>query len=197
MRDPRELLSLLTEKIINLESVTYGGIPEITEEDMSHAMGFIRDKKAALLIGVRYCGRTEDIRELDYALWLTALDLFPKWRRENSYIRGAELIRRMCQMAINEYMDEHRCPACQGTSPKLKENLKQAFHGDHTFCETCKDSGRVFPTEAFRAEVMKMDARLWENVWAEKFRRIQLILHSWESSAVSDLYDALREPQTC
>lgn len=196
MRDPRELLGLLTEKIASLEGYN-GGTPEITQDDMSHAMGFVRDPNASLLMGVKYCGRSSQIHKLDIALWLEAVGKFPDWHKDETYIRGSEFIRRMCQMALNEYMDKHLCPTCNGTSPVTKESLKNAFHNDHVFCETCRDIGRVYPTDNFLAQVMGIDIRIWSRSWAERYREVQRILFAWESAAVDDLVEALREPQTC
>lgn len=196
MRDPRELLCLLTEKIVSLEGYS-GGIPEITQDDMSHAMGFVRDPNASLLLGVKYCGRSADIHKLDITLWLAAIGKFPDWVRDSNYTRGGEFIRRMCQMAVNEYMDKHLCQTCNGTSPVLKENLKNAFHKDQVFCETCRDIGRVYPTDDFRAEIMGINPKMWQRSWSDRYRDIQAILHEWEGRAVSELYEAMREPQTC
>lgn len=196
MRDPRELLALLTEKIVSLDRES-GGVPEITQDDISHAMGFIRDPNASLLVGVKYCGRSGDIHKLDLTLWLEAAGKSNRWEKDEGYTRRKEFIRRMCQMALNEYMDQHLCPTCNGTSPVLRENLKNAFHKDHLFCETCRDIGRVYPSDEFRAEVMGINPKLWQRSWSDKYREIQAILYNWESLAVTDLIEALREPQAC
>lgn len=187
----RELLALLTAKVQRYV-VSDGGIPEVTQEDMSHAMGYIRDKRAALLIGVKYCGRSEDVWELDFALWQSAILRFPEWQRDKEYIKGREFIRHLCQMALNEHMEEHTCHTCKGTSAKLKEDLKHAFHKDFEFCSTCNDSGKVRPSEKDRARIVGVNFKLWERHWSEKYRQIQAILNDWEGTAAGDLQDALR-----
>lgn len=190
MRDPRELLSTLTAEVQGYEIVD-GAIPEYLPSDLAHAMGFIKDKDAALLIGVKYCGRSEDIHALDLRFWMLVIDNYGNWTRTKGYKRGSEFIRRLSQMAINEYMDDHRCPACLGTSEKMKEDLRLAFHKDFVFCETCNDLGKVFPRETDRARLAKMDQGLWDKVWAYKYRQIQSLIHDLERKACEDLEDAL------
>lgn len=188
----KELLALLTAKVQSYV-ISSGGIPEVSQQDVSHAMGYIKDRNAALLIGVKLCGRSDDIWELDIALWETILFQFPEWRKEGKYTPGKEFIRHMCQTALNEHMDNHLCPTCKGTSARLKEDLKHAFHSDFLFCSTCMDSGRVHPSEETRADIIGVDRKIWRKVWSSKYRRIQAVLNAWETIAIKELQEALRQ----
>lgn len=185
----QELLSLLTARVQRF-ALAPGGIPKLTAEDVAHALGRVRNRNAALLIGVKYGGRTGDIRKLDHALWLTILKEYPSWTKEKGYTKGQEFIRSMCQMALAEYMDDHLCPDCGGRSAKAKENLSHAFH-DMTFCPTCNDSGKVYPDERTRARIMQIETRLWEKYWSDKYRKIQAEIYAWEYAALDDLASSL------
>jgi len=198
MKDVREFLSLLTERSIGLTYPDRSGsayntdVSAINQIDVAHAMGLVKNPKAACLLGVKYGGRSSDIHKLDLIVWTSVLDLFPDWTMDKTYQKGREFIRRMCQLAVAEHMDEHRCPSCNGTSPAKKEAMKNVFH-DTVFCETCGDTGRVYPSEADRAETMGIDLKLWERHWSDRFRQIQAMLHAWEIDGAMDLYAALKD----
>lgn len=190
----QELLSLLTARVQRFH-LAPGGIPLLTTEDAAHALGRVRDRNAALLIGVKYGDRTNDIRQLERSLWFLILKNYPKWTKIEGYERGREFIRRMCQMALSEHMGDHLCPTCKGQSERARENLKHAFHRDVTFCVTCNDRGKVHPDDRTRAEMMGLHVDVWQKHWSRKYRKIQAQLFAWEDSALEDLADALCEPQ--
>jgi len=207
LKDVREFLALLTERGIGLISpdrdmlrynIEEPGI--INQIDVAHAMGFIQNPKAARLIAVKYANRSCEIHSLDIDVYLSVLDQFPEWARAAKTDRrpgtrgGTEFVRKMCQLAIAEHMDEHRCFICNGTSAKRKEDMKNVFH-DMVFCETCKDTGRVYPTDIERASLMEVDQKIWERIWSNRFREIQGMLMAWEGSASVDMYVALRGMQ--
>lgn len=191
----QELLALLTARVQRFQ-LAPGGIPDITQEDIAHAMGRIESKSGSVLIRVKYCGRAEDLHSLDLIIWTTILEMYPQWTGEPGYVKGGEFVRKLCQMALAEHMDDHRCPVCKGTSSKIKEDLKNVFHQDQVYCETCGDSGKVYPTEEFRASMIGLNMRFWDRVWGEKYRKIQQFLHNLESDAVGDMTAALKEVET-
>ncbi len=197
MKDVREFLALLTERGLGLINSDRKGTSYnvegrgINQIDVAHALGYVKNHNAARLLGVKYGGRTSDIHDLDIAVWMAVIEKFPNWTQDKTYQRGKEFVRRMCQLALAEYMDEHRCPVCNGTSAAMKETMKHVFH-DMVYCEPCKDSGRVYPSDGERADVMGIDPMLWNRHWRDRFDAIKAMLSGWEISAAGDMYRALK-----
>lgn len=171
MRDPRELLALLTAKVQRFQ-VAPGGIPAITPEDVSHALGMIHSDEARLYARLKYAGQSEYAEGVALAIRRHVLlrKADKNWR-----IPRKDWILDMAYMMLAESIDPNVCPWCVGRAEVRPE------HGPTITCSACKGTGKKTMRDSDRARLMGVAKSRWSEVWGERYKECQIeTLDKWE-----------------
>lgn len=179
MRDPRELLALLTAKVQRFQ-VAPGGIPFLTPQDMAQALGMIKHPSARLYARVKYCQQYDFAEELAinmrYVVLRDLLDGTWKIPREAKLGRDVEFILDLCRLAIYEACDPNLCPWCLGRAEVRPET------GPVIVCSACRGTGQRTLRGVDRARLLGLPTQRWSD-WSERYRDIQ--------AATVDKYEGL------
>ena len=178
MRDPLELLSMLTARVQRFHMAP-GGIPAITSDDVAHALGMIHNDEARLYARLKYCHQHTYAEGL--ALYIRRYVLMRKlsdrWR-----IPRKDFILDMACLMLAEAVDPHICSWCKGRGerPEIKEG--QAT-GKLEPCDQCRQTGRRSAEliQADRARLMGLSPQAWHNTWEDRYHdaRTDTVL-KWE-----------------
>lgn len=164
-----EAVKLLASHSVNLEPS--GGIPEVTAEDIAHALGTLKHKYASLVIRVKYADQKELGRDLFVSLYTCMMESGAKdWIRPRPH-----WVYEMCHTALNEFLAPALCPECNGLGEFLHKSLKIT-------CESCLGTGKFRPVDP--AIILKV--RNWKP-WDGQYRQIMGKLALWEDIAVGAL----------
>ena len=152
-----ESITLITARASRMERGS-GGISDITEADISHALALIKVLGAAYLLRVKIAGqdkfRPHLIAELE--------------RREQKHIR-------LCHIAVTEYCAPALCKTCNGREAhRIGELL--------IVCPTCNGSGKYRHPDP--SEQLGLTGRQW-GALEGTYRDILGRLSVWESIGIS------------
>lgn len=199
MRDPRELLALLTAKIQRFQ-VAPGGIPFLTPQDMAQALAYIGKYNPNAAIFTRFKYLREYFRAEDIALRMRrkiGVDLVcGDWK-----VPRKEFILDLCYLALCESVDPHTCPWCLGREKTLvDQEMAEAAQrdikpgqtvlkeGQLIVCSLCHGTGKRTIKQSDRSRLMGVTESAWSHSWADKYRDIQVhTVDRWEG-----VIDALR-----
>jgi len=176
--NPAESLAQLCEKISRYADRVDESPATLKPVDINHALGLVQDSLGATLVRVKYCSQSNLIHDLDIGIWLRAVDLFraKKW--------SGKRLRSMCQVGLAEHIDDHVCPICNGR--------KAAWIGSKLIeCDKCRGTGRLYPSDDFRIEVLNLPPKAWKNHYDQRYRMVQSLISSLEDSTLSDLVTRL------
>lgn len=160
MKDPRELLGLLTVKVQRF-SVAPGGIPAITPEDVAHILGMISNRRTVLFARVKYADQkefAEELADLMRTQVLQEIEGIAKWRN------GPDWVLSMCRLALAESVHPHTCSWCLGRAELILDE------GKRIICDGCKGTGRRTWRDADRAKKMEITKQAWSNHWSDRYR---------------------------
>lgn len=164
-----ESAKLLAPHSINLDPK--GGIPDVTAEDVAHALGTLKHKYASLVIRVKYAGQEELERDLFVSLYTCMMESGAKdWIRPRP-----RWILDMCHTALSEFLAPALCPDCNGKGEFMHKSLKIT-------CQTCLGSGKFKPIDPQDA----LNVSHWK-LWDGQYRQIMGKLSLWEDIAVGAL----------
>lgn len=173
--NPRELLALLTARVQRFH-LAPGGIPNITPEDIAHALGMIHHPEARLYARVKYCGQDMFAEELALSMRRHALMSIakPEWKVPRELpIRGdKEWWLDMCRLALIEAVDPMTCTWCNGRA-EVQADSKRIV------CSNCRGTGKKGMNNASRARHMGVSREAWgkdsrKGQWATIYREIQV-----------------------
>jgi len=179
--DARELLSLLTVKVQHFSSAP-GGIPHITQEDVSHALALIKSPPARLYARVKYADQKLFASELATELlyYCSHIDGFTTWK-----VRPGNL-QSVCALALYEAINPHICPWCHGR----KETVIEARV---IVCDGCRGSGRRYLTDSDRAKLVNIPKSTWYDSWIDRYKSVQQVIDKWEDIVAGALKKRLNE----
>lgn len=177
-----EILTKLNPGSINLEGVR-GGVPDITFEDV--CMALAPASQGAWLTLMVIHGQSELRNKLKNHLYVAAAGIcgnIKKTEQEKKY----NIIERLTLLAIEEVIDDKKCPACKGV--KYLASKK---------CHVCNGKGHVFKVKHKVYEqlapvydaVPKSRVKYWENY----YNRIVNRLRGWEGEGYAEIYKYMQE----
>lgn len=177
-----ELLAMMTPHGVEIGHA-HGGIAKLTGIDVAGAMGMadISQGEQQLMLAM-YCGDLEALRQLEYSIYLKAVDIAiaKGWK----VVRGKEYLRGVCQLAICEIVGHNRCRKCNGTK----------FNKDHKSCRRCEGSGMEKPVSGNqKADYIDMPRTTWHPVWDGRYVVVLGELQRWHDRACIRISRALKD----
>lgn len=164
-----ESAKLLAPHSINLDPK--GGIPDVSAEDVAHALGTLKHRYASLVIRVKYAGQHELTQDLFISLYTNMMESGAKdWIRPRHH-----WVFDMCKVGLDEFLAPSLCPTCNGIGERLFGNLKVT-------CEPCLGTGKYRPKDP--AELLNVPN--WRP-WDSQYRQIMGKLSLWEDIAIGAL----------
>ena len=165
------MVKLLSPKSINLEP--RGGIPDLTSEDISHALGTIRHPHASLVLRVKLAGQETYRQDLFIALYTHVMEnMALDWPRPRNH-----WIFDLTKLAVSDFLAPALCPTCNGLGSFNHGQLKVT-------CEPCLGTGRY--RHIIPEEVLHIRPRTWRT-WEPRYLDILGKLSLWESIACNAL----------
>lgn len=171
-----ELLTFLNAKVQQF-SVSPGGIPNLTSEDISHLIGKIqaeaKDKEMAKLacdyVVLKIAG-TGDQRKLAEGLRRQIWKFKEKelWR-----VPKKDFMLDLCILALSESLDAKICPDCKGREGGI-------IKGRYVICGPCGGTGKRKIYDKDRANLLKVSRPSWSDTWGPRYRQICMIIDRWE-----------------
>lgn len=192
MRDPRELLALLTAKVQRFQ-LAPGGIPFLTQPDVAAALAYIGkyNPNAALYARFKYLKEYFRADDLVYRMRLKVMNdlVAGDWK-----IPRQDFLLDMCYLALAEAIDPHSCPWCLGREAVLidSEMAEEALRdlrgkqvrlreGQVITCSLCHGSGKRTIKDVDRAKLMAVRPDSWGHHWGDKYKDIQVhTVDRWE-----------------
>ena len=182
--NPHKLLALLTARVQRFH-LAPGGIPNLTAEDIAHALGKIHHPESRLYARVKYCGQHMFAEELALSMRRYALMNIakPEWKvpRKLPTHGDKEWWLDMCRLVLIEAVDPLTCTWCDGRAEVQAESKR-------IVCSNCRGTGKKSMTNADRARHMTISREAWgkeskKGQWSAIYRDIQL--------ATTDKYEDL------
>ena len=185
MRDPRELLALLTAKIQRFQ-VAPGGIPAITPEDMAHTLGIIYNDNARLYARLKYCGESTYGEGLALCIRRHIMNkkLDGSWR-----VPRKEFLLELSYLILAEAVDPNVCSWCKGRGEVAPET------GPVITCGGCQGGGRKAGPmlESDRARLLGLTRQAWNNTWSDRYKEVQAeTVDKWEEVVRAAIKKRLR-----
>lgn len=142
-----------------------GGIPDLTAEDIAHALGMIASEEARLYARIKYCAQLEFAEDLARAMrrYILFRKVDDKWR-----IPRPDFLLDMTYLMLAEAVDPHTCSWCQGRAEVKPEQ------GPVIVCEACKGTGKRAMRDGDRARLMDISKSSWSETWGERYRDVQI-----------------------
>lgn len=179
----KELLSLLTPRVQRFH-LAPGGIPNLTAEDIAHALGMIQNDLARVYARVKYADQMEYAEGLVLAIRRHILlrKLDEEWR-----IPRKEFILDMSYMMLAEAVDPNICLWCCGRAEIKPET------GPVIVCGACQGQGRKKIRDRDRAHVMGISKQSWSSNWNDRYIEIQEeTVDTWEDLFAGALKKRMR-----
>lgn len=164
-------ISLLTQKT-QVFQPSYGGTPEITQDDIAGALGFINSEGACLLGRIKFAEQNMFLSDLEKRVvkqleWIARTE---KWR-----IHKKGLLAGLARLAIVETINPMRCWCCKGTKHRMVNKLK-------VVCNICYGSGRFRLPNRSCYEAIEISKRAWQQYWRSRYYKDVLpIMDRYES----------------
>ncbi|MCR4307171.1 MAG: hypothetical protein NUV80_01265, partial [Candidatus Berkelbacteria bacterium] len=114
-RNPKELLSLLNQKIQHF-ALAPGGVPYFTPEDIAGLISKVANPNIRLYARVKYAQQTGFSEELAHCMRIEASTLsdIGGWR-----VPRPEWLLDLSRLALFEDIDPQTCPICKGVAQRL------------------------------------------------------------------------------
>ncbi len=132
------------------------GRPEITSQDIAHALGMIKHVGACLMGRVMYADQKAYWPALEACLETDVLEAISRegWRVSPADAAG------VCRAAVAEFLDPQNCKACAGqmTSPDPRNPALVVV------CKVCEGSGKGVWSDRRRAKMAGITRHGW-NAW--------------------------------
>src|SRR5690348_6721006 len=108
-KDPRELLTLLTDKV--QQFFTLGGDPYYTSDEVAYILAQIHNPNARLYARVKYAGQMAFAEELALSMRseLASTDDIRRWQ-----VPRPDWVLDLARLAISEDVDPNKCRVCKG-----------------------------------------------------------------------------------
>lgn len=176
MSDARELLALLTCRVQRFH-LAPGGIPNLTAEDIAHALGTIKNENARLYVRVKFAGQTRFADALACAIrrhiMLRKMD--NGWR-----LPRPGFLFDLATLMLIEAIDPLICTTCEGTAQRATTT------GSVLVCEACNGAGQRRFTESDRIKMLGINKSSWYDPWSGRYRDAQIeIIDKWEDIALN------------
>lgn len=153
-----ESITKLTARSKDMEFVN-GGIPEITEADVCHALARLKVPGAALLLRVKIAGQ-------EFYRYPLAVELHRRHKRGTSELSF---------IAVNEYCAPALCKTCNGRESHKVGNLL-------IVCPVCHGSGRYrHPDPPGQLGLNPRQWRAMEGIYSDMLCRLSV----WESLGIA------------
>lgn len=164
-----EAAKLLAPHSINLDPK--GGIPDLTPQDVAHALGTLKHRYASLVLRVKYAGQDEFKQDLFIGLYTNMMETGAKdWIRPRHH-----WVFDLCRTGLGEFLAPTLCPTCNGLGSFKCGPLTVT-------CEPCLGTGRYKQPDP--AEIMGVkDWRRWDG----QYRQVLGKLGLWEDIAIGAL----------
>lgn len=169
-KDPRELLTLLTDKV--QQFVTLGGNPYYTAEEVAYILAQIPNPNARLYARVKYAGQLAFANELALSMRieLSSTDEIRYWQ-----VPRQDWILDLSRIALFEDIDPSKCKVCKGIKFKLIGSKIEV-------CTGCGGSGNTYLSDAKRAELMQIDKSNWSRLWRDRYDFLRAhTIWSWDN----------------
>lgn len=179
MSDARELLALLTCRVQRFH-LAPGGIPNLTAEDIAHALGTIKNENARLYVHVKFAGQTELSDDLACAIRRhVMLYMLDKWRVRR--IPRPGFLLDLARLAVMEATDPLTCTTCGGVPTRT------TVSGKMVTCADC-NNGRRKINAVDRALFVGISESSWSDLWSDRYRDMQIeTVDKWEDIALGAL----------
>ena len=169
-RNPKELLSLLNQKIQHF-ALAPGGIPYFTPEYIAGMVSKLENPHIRLYARVKYAQQTGFSEELAHCMRIEASTLsgIGAWR-----VPRHEWLLDLSRLALYEDIDPQICPICKGMGQAL-------VNSKIVICRACGGSQRASLMDSDRARFMKIDKSGWSRVWRDRYNDLKgHTVYSWD-----------------
>jgi len=185
--DARELLAKMCTHGVAFDSVSFGGRPELTAQDVAAAIGMagLCDGEVALL-RLRYCG--------DQSSWTTAriawyarvhdMGIRGRWPRP-SHEHPAWMV--LALGSLVDHCGPGTCSTCNGVAHLLINNKVQA-------CGACQGSGKESISERQLATLANIPRTTWQRVYTPLLAECRAVLRAIDDRACAKVGFRLRTP---
>ena len=172
--NPRRALAMLSTKTANLAGSS-GGIPETTQADVAAALTAVKCRFQLAAILLRWAGQGSEEHVTDLLLSRAA-----KLKVDNGWRRGKVKLRRLCEIAVDEWLRPSQCRACgaEGNVAAVK-------------CASCDGTGIRRKSGRAYAVAVGIDESSWRQSWASRYAEIVAVLEQAESEGLRALGKAL------
>jgi len=176
--NPRELLALLTARVQRFH-LAPGGIPNLTAEDIAHALGNIRNDDAVLYARVKFCGQSNYSENVARSIRRRFLE---RAADENWRIPRHGFLLDLSYLLFVEAIDPRTCPWCAGTAELRPEGMAVIV------CEACNGTGRRAFRDTDRSRLVGVSPQSWANIWGARYSDMQAdTVDKWEDLFVGAL----------
>lgn len=171
--------------------VGFGGMPDITPEDVAFALagqeaGNGLDRKIWLFGRFVFLRDGRALREL---VWRALLDASnnPEIRKMHARLPEEEKKRALSKMivaALIEHRDSSLCKVCNGQGQKV-------FQHKCIVCDACEGRGTQRWSDRKRAEKIRKDHRAYSRYWRDMYEEVWRMFNGWDSALNAHLIKRL------
>ena len=171
-RNPKELLSLLNQKIQHF-ALAPGGIPYFTPEDIAGMVSKLANPNIRLYARVKYAQQTGFSEELAHCMRIEASTLsgIGGWR-----VPRPDWLLDLSRLALYEDIDPQTCPICLGVAQAL-------VNSKIVVCQACGGSQRSSLSDSDRSRLMGIDRSGWSRLWRDRYNDLKgHTIYSWDGN---------------
>jgi len=181
----RELLSLLTARVQRFH-LAPGGVPNLTAEDVAHALGMLRQEQVRLYARIKYSGQIE---YADKLAGMIRVHVMTKKLKAGWRIPRPDFLLDVGYLMIVESVDPNLCPTCDGRAEVHPEV------GPVIMCEKCAGTGKRAWQDADRAAAVRLAKSSWSETWSDRYKEAkEETVDKWEAICGPALHKRLSEP---
>ena len=166
-----ELLKMLSAKGINIEDTGGGGIPELTPQMVSGALGYGElSDHARLYYRIKWCYENNLKKKLWRGVKYEVNDLaeYENWHG------GMKIIPLLVHTAMMEALEEKtRCKSCMGTGAEV-------INSKISECQRCEGTGYKPYSKRHISRMIGIDHRNFSRVWYDRYNRVLTIFYGFE-----------------
>ena len=163
-----EIFTILNPNSIDGDHVP-GGVPEITAQDVDFAMSGAPNGMWRLAL-VKLCGRSEETRNLYYALSVAAAG---KKSVNRWVLKNKGYLELLCILAIDELTGAAKCKSCGGSGSRRIKKVKLVS------CEFCRGTGHKGLDIRVKSKAIGVSRQDW-NKYRVVYDQIFDILTAWD-----------------
>lgn len=173
------LLARLNPANCNMDRISGGSAPEITDHDIAAALGLCKmPDPARYLVRAKWAKQDDAIRPLHIYLYQAVMaEDGDSWIKLRSHRPG--LVLDLTRLATHEYCRADICSSCNGT--------KEAVIGGRVVaCHTCRGSGVTGrqDSDRRRASELGLAWATYQRIWSVLFGRCYEVMADWERLAL-------------